>query len=107
MLLYYFISIITHHYTFPQRRSSDLGNHQEVLAAALEHLLEHRQQVGDSADLLVGYQDIGLFENGFHPLRAGDEVRADVAARSEEHTSELQSHSDLVCRLLLEKKNIN
>src|SRR5438034_5141013 len=27
-----------------------------------------------------------------------------VKARSEEHTSELQSHSDLVCRLLLEKK---
>src|SRR5438034_5648136 len=26
-------------------------------------------------------------------------------SRSEEHTSELQSHSDLVCRLLLEKKN--
>src|SRR5947207_13196080 len=25
--------------------------------------------------------------------------------RSEEHTSELQSHSDLVCRLLLEKKS--
>src|SRR5256886_8811680 len=27
--------------------------------------------------------------------------------RSEEHTSELQSQSNLVCRLLLEKKNIN
>src|SRR5437588_8501094 len=27
-----------------------------------------------------------------------------TASRSEEHTSELQSHSDLVCRLLLEKK---
>src|SRR5947207_1482191 len=27
-----------------------------------------------------------------------------VKRRSEEHTSELQSHSDLVCRLLLEKK---
>src|SRR2546421_12929399 len=27
------------------------------------------------------------------------------AGRSEEHTSELQSRSDLVCRLLLEKKN--
>src|SRR5947207_5902856 len=27
-----------------------------------------------------------------------------AAVRSEEHTSELQSHSDLVCRLLLEKK---
>src|SRR5260221_1897355 len=29
---------------------------------------------------------------------------ASVVERSEEHTSELQSHSDLVCRLLLEKK---
>src|SRR5438034_7821640 len=28
----------------------------------------------------------------------------DLVNRSEEHTSELQSHSDLVCRLLLEKK---
>src|SRR5437588_1973024 len=28
----------------------------------------------------------------------------DRLGRSEEHTSELQSHSDLVCRLLLEKK---
>src|SRR5437667_689841 len=27
-----------------------------------------------------------------------------ISARSEEHTSELQSHHDLVCRLLLEKK---
>src|SRR5260221_7255610 len=27
-----------------------------------------------------------------------------ITMRSEEHTSELQSHSDLVCRLLLEKK---
>src|SRR5438034_3711586 len=30
--------------------------------------------------------------------------RGPGARRSEEHTSELQSHSDLVCRLLLEKK---
>src|SRR5438034_6609218 len=29
-----------------------------------------------------------------------------LALRSEEHTSELQSHSDLVCRLLLEKKKL-
>src|SRR2546428_2254306 len=29
-----------------------------------------------------------------------------IAERSEEHTSELQSRSDLVCRLLLEKKTI-
>src|SRR5260221_9227127 len=31
-------------------------------------------------------------------------VRRQARTRSEEHTSELQSHSDLVCRLLLEKK---
>src|SRR5436190_9362661 len=31
-------------------------------------------------------------------------VVLEVDLRSEEHTSELQSHSDLVCRLLLEKK---
>src|SRR5438132_10644208 len=38
--------------------------------------------------------------------RASCGWRAAVPAqdRSEEHTSELQSHSDLVCRLLLEKK---
>src|SRR5260221_13336493 len=32
-------------------------------------------------------------------------ARTNQCPRSEEHTSELQSHSDLVCRLLLEKKN--
>src|SRR5438034_1672889 len=32
------------------------------------------------------------------------ELAATASSRSEEHTSELQSHSDLVCRLLLEKK---
>src|SRR5437588_3923258 len=35
---------------------------------------------------------------------ASKSARAIIPARSEEHTSELQSHSDLVCRLLLEKK---
>src|SRR2546421_6551636 len=33
-------------------------------------------------------------------------ARKGNAGRSEEHTSELQSRSDLVCRLLLEKKNV-
>src|SRR5436190_13326346 len=37
---------------------------------------------------------------------AGAEI-AMSTMRSEEHTSELQSHSELVCRLLLEKKKIN
>src|SRR5260221_3613606 len=44
----------------------------------------------------------------FHGLAAGAGVRVESVEpggeRSEEHTSELQSHSDLVCRLLLEKK---
>src|SRR5438034_9049751 len=37
------------------------------------------------------------------PATANDTIS--TRSRSEEHTSELQSHSDLVCRLLLEKKN--
>src|SRR2546421_5396585 len=36
--------------------------------------------------------------------RFTQEAQAAAALRSEEHTSELQSRSDLVCRLLLEKK---
>src|SRR5436190_18290996 len=40
------------------------------------------------------------------PLAVGQATAAHDGRtrRSEEHTSELQSHSDLVCRLLLEKK---
>src|SRR5688572_33478177 len=45
---------------------------------------------------------------GVHPLLDVDGEREEVDAlprrRSEEHTSELQSQSNLVCRLLLEKK---
>src|SRR5437588_4955621 len=46
-------------------------------------------------------QDAGLIE----AWRGTDGGRPQTLYRSEEHTSELQSHSDLVCRLLLEKKN--
>src|SRR5690349_24194635 len=38
------------------------------------------------------------------PVRPGEPGRQAAADRSEEHTSELQSRRDLVCRLLLEKK---
>src|SRR5437773_6355907 len=34
-------------------------------------------------------------------------AQCDARERSEEHTSELQSHHDLVCRLLLEQKKIH
>src|SRR5438034_6152450 len=54
---------------------------------------------------IAGLGAIELIEEGTRPagkLRCVNScVRGD---RSEEHTSELQSHSDLVCRLLLEKK---
>src|SRR3712207_7853087 len=40
-------------------------------------------------------------------LRESVEVLAVESERSEEHTSELQSRQYLVCRLLLEKKNIS
>src|SRR2546427_8810202 len=45
-------------------------------------------------------------EHAHHPLakRLGVAVRQCLHRRSEEHTSELQSQSNLVCRLLLEKK---
>src|SRR2546430_8073331 len=39
-------------------------------------------------------------------FHAGPRTRSD-SARSEEHTSELQSQSNIVCRLLLEKKKIS
>src|SRR5438034_7901102 len=38
------------------------------------------------------------------PFERSLRCRGSDTTRSEEHTSELQSHSDLVCRLLLEKK---
>src|SRR2546430_6462166 len=51
--------------------------------------------IGANQAFAVGSQVLGL---QFH-------LEAD-AARSEEHTSELQSQSNLVCRLLLEKKKM-
>src|SRR6202012_6279191 len=53
-----------------------------------------------------------LFRSDRIVFGVGDAIAIDVLVfdvagldRSEEHTSELQSHSDLVCRLLLEKKH--
>src|SRR5438034_2495153 len=40
----------------------------------------------------------------WRPIRVASSNGFSAMSRSEEHTSELQSHSDLVCRLLLEKK---
>src|SRR5438067_9847210 len=44
-------------------------------------------------------------QKGHFAIR-GSSLVSDFEARSEEHTSELQSRFDLVCRLLLEKKKL-
>src|SRR5438132_13315665 len=53
------------------------------------------------AKIVAGYENIMPTYQG---LVNEEGVLELIAYRSEEHTSELQSHSDLVCRLLLEKK---
>src|SRR5436190_17358316 len=68
---------------------------------------------GASLGRLLGVKEPGVrevTENGVRitlliPDR--DDAMPIGPLRSEEHTSELQSHSDLVCRLLLEKKKKN
>src|SRR3989442_1225333 len=55
------------------------GDDDEVLGG-LDELLEHRQDVGDRRDLLVGDEDVRLFDDRFHAVGIGDEVRRDVAA---------------------------
>src|SRR5206468_12807029 len=62
-----------------------------------------REMLGDAVRRLAvaGGAVPGEAVVGRRDRQPGDEGRE---ARSEEHTSELQSRSDLVCRLLLEKK---
>src|SRR3712207_8242371 len=63
--------------------------------------------------LVAERQDLGHDQAGDAPARVDPVVRVEDAgpgqgagaARSEEHTSELQSRQYLVCRLLLEKKS--
>src|SRR5438034_7683676 len=52
---------------------------------------------------IQSYRDLPVLMNQWNSVVRW-ELRTKLF-RSEEHTSELQSHSDLVCRLLLEKKN--
>src|SRR2546426_7263147 len=60
--------------------------HREVRGDVV--LVDHRPVDAGDLDVLVAVRDLGQ----------------DRAPRSEEHTSELQSPCNLVCRLLLEKK---
>src|SRR5690349_23750843 len=55
-------------------------------------------------DLGVALREAGRIENSVGEFRTAIGQRGGDFPRSEEHTSELQSRRDLVCRLLLEKK---
>src|SRR5258705_5871499 len=63
-----------------------------------------RSFIRNSSELATAYTDtLGDLSLGL----SGSAFSAAISARSEEHTSELQSLRHLVCRLLLEKKKIN
>src|SRR2546421_7812389 len=80
---------------FPYRRSSDLRSGHDDRARGIVRI-RHVECV----DQLADHQRVERVELVRPVDRDGED-------RSEEHTSELQSRSDLVCRLLLEKKKNN
>src|SRR5699024_12497755 len=82
-------------HSFPTRRSSDL---------MLLLIEERRPQVINEYQARI-YERITEFTS--HLIRLDDhQLHKEIALlRSEEHTFELQSRFDLVCRILLEKKN--
>src|SRR5205085_8483804 len=87
-------------HSFPTRRSSDLvSRSRDRWRGLITGFLKWR------FDLLNDHS-IGLYAK--HIVTAINEENAGLPSkrdkRSEEHTSELQSQSNLVCRLLLEKK---
>src|SRR5690606_40520024 len=94
-------------HSFPTRRSSDLWVARYTLAQpgmVLRGVLRSHEALSPPKPItalrLVGPEPERMTEAR---LRVLDEM---ADGRSEEHTSELQSRANLVCRLLLETKNI-
>src|SRR5699024_12832658 len=89
-------------YSFPTRRSSDLFYFflRKVFSKNIDHKLELILTLFFHSHLNPSQEKSTLPKKilGSLPLKPG------ISYRSEEHTSELQSRFDLVCRLLLEKK---
>src|SRR5438270_2588836 len=75
-------------------------------------LFRSRSELGGRGELVLERREAGQRDERERDDRTGtgvadgggDALRREVHLRSEEHTSELQSQSNLVCRLLLEKK---
>src|SRR5438034_2228658 len=92
----------------PLRRPPPARGREPCPAAAARRVQKNdgpTQAAHDGSPLLdLAGRSLGRVEGA--PRDRDPRHRPAVAAapRSEEHTSELQSHSDLVCRLLLEKK---
>src|SRR5206468_12639110 len=93
--------------SFPTRRSSDLiaflDHRGDGLALRTLSNSTLRSLTGVArlaAEMGIAGQDLRAIAGAVRA--AADEVADDLLPRSEEHTSELQSRSDLVCRLLLE-----
>src|SRR5690606_41835391 len=93
--------------SFPTRRSSDLAYELTVLPRTAQRKVVFPFNL----DLSLVLRNLDQRGSGNLFSKAGkaiDGVNTDTAAadnkgRSEEHTSELQSRENLVCRLLLEK----
>src|SRR5207248_8084272 len=94
-------------HSFPTRRSSDLygGDEDQFSATGLVYAASrrgtHRPARRHTKFARVRCPRLGRPPSG--ACNGNDD--ANCRRRSEEHTSELQSPYDLVCRLLLEKKN--
>src|SRR5205823_14100655 len=93
--------------TFPTRRSSDLDGLEELARQAVDSLdaylsatVGERRVAYFSAEFGI-HECLPLYSGGLGVL-AGDHLKSASDLRSEEHTSELQSLAELVCRLLLE-----
>src|SRR5690606_40307921 len=94
-------------HSFPTRRSSDLPAEWPALAVKDHTIVVGYGRVGRQLALLLrdrGVPVVVVEEEADLTQRAREEG---LLVRSEEHTSELQSRENLVCRLLLEKKKKN
>src|SRR5699024_11796382 len=88
--------------SFPTRRSSDL-DHLVVARARPQGADETRQGLIAGAFKYAGQHSLFGIQKTRWILRIQGLLNL-LKLRSEEHTSELQSRFELVCRLLLEKK---
>src|SRR5690606_41607768 len=91
------------HHSFPTRRSSDLTG-RSWSRRTLQNLPLHASSESDTAHVASPRTRHQPPSSHRHSRPAASPPPRTPAHRSEEHTSELQSRENLVCRLLLEKK---